>query len=108
MDKFENFYEDMGDSFNEHIKEFGEKDTSIDRINVSGNYCKDNCKWSTVKEQGNNRRTNHYLYYKGKKYTLMKLSEEFNILYGTLKSRINKCKWPVNKAVETPIRKRSN
>ena len=107
-DKFENFYEDMGDSFNEHIKEFGEKDTSIDRVNVDGNYCKENCKWSTVKEQQNNKRTNHYLYYKGKKYTLMELSEEFNILYGTLKSRINKCKWPVDKAVETPIRKRSN
>lgn len=29
---------------------------SLDRINVDGNYCKENCKWSTRKEQSNNRR----------------------------------------------------
>ena len=107
-DEFETFYEDMSDSFYLHVKEFGEKDTTIDRINTDGDYCKENCRWATVKEQNNNRRNNHYLIYKGKKYTLMELSEEFNILYGTLKSRINKCKWPVAKAIETPIRKRSN
>lgn len=29
---------------------------SLDRIDVDGNYCKENCKWSTRKEQSNNRR----------------------------------------------------
>lgn len=31
---------------------------SIERINVDGNYEKDNCKWATQKEQMNNTRNN--------------------------------------------------
>ena len=52
---FENFYEDMGKSYEEHVDEYGEKDTSIDRINVDENYCKENCHWSTRSEQQLNK-----------------------------------------------------
>lgn len=54
--KFENFKKDMYESYLKHIKEFGKKQTTIDRINNDGNYELSNCKWSTRKEQANNKR----------------------------------------------------
>lgn len=44
---FENFLADMGPR---------PKGTSLDRINNDGNYEASNCKWSTAKEQIDNRR----------------------------------------------------
>jgi hypothetical protein len=55
---FDQFYNDMYESYLKHVKEFGEKNTTIDRKNSLGNYNKENCQWATTLEQGKNRRNN--------------------------------------------------
>lgn len=52
---FINFRKDMYESYLKHVKDFGEKQTTLDRINSSKNYIKNNCKWSTWKEQQGNK-----------------------------------------------------
>lgn len=53
---FEEFKNDMYESYLDHIKEFGHKNTIIDRIDVNGNYIKENCRWVTAKESAMNTR----------------------------------------------------
>lgn len=47
---FEEFKEDMYEGYVRHLEKHG-KDTSIERKNVNGNYCKKNCTWATAHEQ---------------------------------------------------------
>ena len=53
---FINFKKDMHQSYVKHYKKYGSKNTTLDRIDNNGNYELSNCKWSTIKEQCNNKR----------------------------------------------------
>jgi len=77
--KFEQFRDDMYDSYLKHVDEFGEKQTTIDRIDNSGNYFKENCKWSTYKEQGSNTRSTKFTTIGNKTKTSVEWAKYFNI-----------------------------
>ena len=53
---FIDFFDDMYQSYAEHKIKYGEKDTTLDRINPNGDYTKSNIRWATRVEQQNNTR----------------------------------------------------
>ena len=61
-------------SFKKWADENGYQDgLTIERINNDGNYEPGNCRWATVLEQARNKRNNHYVIYKGVRYTITEL-----------------------------------
>lgn len=82
-------------------------DLSIDRINVNGNYCPENCRWSTAKEQGRNTRYNHLLTFNGKTQPIASWADEIGMDYYTLAKRIE-YGWPAERALSEPINRHEN
>ncbi len=48
---FAEFKRDMYKSYLEHIRLFGAKNTTINRLDPDYHYCKENCEWATWQEQ---------------------------------------------------------
>lgn len=54
---------------------------TIERIDVNGNYCPENCKWIEPKMQAYNKTNSHYVYYKNEKMTVGELAKKTEVPY---------------------------
>lgn len=81
-------------------------DLTLDRIDVNGNYCPENCRWVTPEVQSLNRTDNHYLTFEGRTMTIKEWADEIGLSFRTLEARINRLKWPIEKALTEPLHSR--
>jgi len=63
---------------------------TIERINQNGDYKPSNCRWATMKEQNNNKRTNHILEHNGEKLTVSQWSDKLGLRQNTLLMRVRR------------------
>lgn len=82
-DDFSNFYEwAMKNNYTDEL--------TLDRIDSKGNYCPENCRWVSMKQQQRNRKNNHVVEYNGEKHCLSEWAEIYGINYNTLLTRIRR------------------
>ena len=88
---YTNFLEDMG-----RMPAAG---YTLERIDNNRGYCKENCRWATMSDQGKNTRRIRYLTHDGKTLSLAEWSRATGIKRSTITQRIDACGWPVSKAL---------
>lgn len=75
---------------------------TIDRINGDKNYCPENCRWVTYKEQNRNLKSNVNITFNGITKCINEWADFLGINKNTLYRRFYKG-WSVEKALTTPV-----
>ena len=89
---FKNFERDMKDTY--------KKGLSLDRIDNDGNYCKENCRWVTKKQQANNKRNNRFVELNGIVKTLSEWIYFYGLKSSTVRQRFYVYKWDIKDCLE--------
>lgn len=86
---FKDFYTDMGDC---------PKNYTLDRIDNTKDYCKENCRWASRTTQANNTSRNHRVTWEGETRTLSEWTKILGFGRDVLRSRLIVLKWPIKRA----------
>lgn len=79
-------------------------DLTLDRRENDKGYSPHNCRWVSYEVQNNNQRRNYWISYRNSTHTLAEWAKILNINYETLRSRVQRYHWSVEKALSTPAR----
>lgn len=93
---FNEYKEDMYSSFLAHSNIHGTRQTTIERIDNNGNYCKENCKWVTMREQQRNTRCVMLFEWKSLLENCIERWMHFCTVYGRIRRG-----WSIQKALDT-------
>lgn len=93
--KFEHFLADLGPRPSASY--------SLGRKDNDGPYSPDNCAWQTPIEQHNNTRANLFLSFGGTRLTVGQWARKLHLPPGTLKSRIGRYGWSIERALTEPV-----
>lgn len=101
FESFSNWAYDNG-----YVENASRGECTIDRIDVNGDYCKDNCRWVSQKVQTNNKRNNHYITYNGETHTITEWNNILGYKKGVLSRRIFSG-WNIDDAFTKPVKSNS-
>ena len=76
---------------------------SLDRIDNDQDYHPKNMQWATQKEQCNNRRSNRFIEFRGKRMTMAQWEGECGIPQDEIEKRLRR-NWTVERALTQPLR----
>ena len=101
--------ESWAKSFQAFLADVGEcpPNHTIERINNNGNYEPGNVHWRPRSDQARNRRITRTLTFNGQTLSIAEWAEKTGLPFRTLKARIDKYGWDVDKALTTPGKKRA-
>ena len=77
---------------------------TLERIDVNGNYEPSNCRLATKQEQNCNKRSNHFVTYKGVTKTITEFANEYRLDVDTIINRVNNFGYTIEEAIEKPVR----
>ncbi len=82
-------------------------DLTIDRIDVDGDYCPENCRWADWVTQQNNRRNNRCITFLGETKDISQWARTYGIEYSTLYQRLLQG-WPIERALTEPVHEKNH